>query len=312
MDSAGGETFKESVGARHAFVARGCGNVPCDAEHIVLAEHHVEGVGCARCSTTHHERGLPHLHAVGRVALRQYVGNRAAHDGILVPGAERLAVVAYQLVAGAYARLVCHAARRNAVDARGHQYFGKARLVFQHFQQTKVAGQCKGHLFAVAQHGYAVCFADGAKHVAVHTFQLHGICAQGNVAVAETDRLCHLVVLQSVRHVAQRHVGVAPSEKYHGVNHQGRDEIHKHAANHDKQPLPRRLGAELPRFYRLLHLFRVHRLVNHARDFHIAAEGQPAEGVGRVALLGLELKEREPRVEEEAEFFYPHLENFSK
>ena len=133
MYRAGGETFKETVGARHAFVARGCGEVPGDAEHIVFAEHHVERIGHARCGAAHHERGLAHLHAVGRVALRQYVGNRAAHDGILVPRAERLAVIAYQLVAGAYARLLCHAARRNAVDARGYQHFGKARLVFQHF-----------------------------------------------------------------------------------------------------------------------------------------------------------------------------------
>ena len=157
-----------------------------------------------------------------------------------------------------------------------------------------------------------MCFADGAKHVAVHTLEFHGICAQGNIAVAEADRLCHFVVFQSVRHVAQRHVGVAPSEEHHGVNRQGRKEIHKYAAYHDKQPLPRRLGAELPGLYGLLHLFCVHRLVNHARDFHVAAKGQPAEGVGRVALLGLELKEREPRVEEEAEFFYSHLENFGK
>ena len=133
MDCAGGETFKETVGARHAFVARGRGEVPGDAELVVLAEHHVERIGRARCGAAHHERGFAHLHAVGRVALRQYVGNRAAHDGILVPRAERLAIVAYQLVAGAYARLVGHAARRNAVDARGHQHFGKARLVFQHF-----------------------------------------------------------------------------------------------------------------------------------------------------------------------------------
>ncbi len=46
-------------------------------------------------------------------------------------------------------------------------------------------------------------------------------------------------------------IGVAPCEKYHGVDEQCQKEIEQYTAYHHQQALPGRLGAELPRLCRL-------------------------------------------------------------
>ena len=90
----------------------------------------------------------------------------------------------------------------------------------------------------------------------------------------------------------------------------GEDKVKQHSADHHQRALPCRLGAELPLLGGLLHLFGVERLVYHAGYLDISAERKPAKAILRVAMFGFELEEREPRVEEKAEFFHSDFEKF--
>jgi hypothetical protein len=72
------------------------------------------------------------------------------------------------------------------------------------------------------------------------------------------------------------------------------------------------MGAELPRLGRLFHLFLVHRFVYHARYLHIASQRKPPQTILRITLLGLELQQRLPRVEEETKFLNPYLKQLGK
>ena len=74
----------------------------------------------------------------------------------------------------------------------------------------------------------------------------------------------------------------------------------------------RRLRAELPRLGRLFHLFGVHRLVYHTRDFAISSQRQPAYAVLRIAMFGLVLEQGKPRVEENIKLLHPYLKEAGK
>jgi hypothetical protein len=63
---------------------------------------------------------------------------------------------------------------------------------------------------------------------------------------------------------------------------------------------------------RLLHLFGVHRLVYHSGYLDVTAQRQPSYRILRITSLGFELEQGKPRVKEQAEFFYTHLEQPGK
>ena len=162
----------------------------------------------------------------------------------------------------------------------------------------------------LAQHGSRVGFGEVAEHVAVEFLALLRVDSEENVTVAEAELLRFGAELEAMGIVLHGHISLAPGEEYSGIDDKGEHEVHQHAADHDEETLPRGFRAELPGLFGLLELLRVHRLVDHARNLHVAAQGKPADAVGRVAVLGLELEGREPGVEEEAELLDAHLEEF--
>ena len=114
-------------------------------------------------------------------------------------------------------------------------------------------------------------FAQVAVDAAVEFLIGLVVGSQQDVAIAETYLLCLFIKLKAVRHVTDGYVGFAPSEEYGSIEEERYDEVDQHAAQHDQQALPSGFGAKLPRLHGLFHLLRVHRLVNHARNLHIAS-----------------------------------------
>ena len=114
------------------------------------------------------------------------------------------------------------------------------------------------------------------------------------------------VEFHSHAHVFQGNVCLSPIKQNHGIDEQSQQEIDNHTGNHDNQTLPGRMGTELPRFGRELHLLGVHGLVYHTGYFDITTQRQPAEAILRGRMLGLEFQQRLPRVEEKAELLHPH------
>ena len=105
-------------------------------------------------------------------------------------------------------------------------------------------------------------------------------------------------------------VCLAPYIEHHGIDEECKQKVNHYACHHNYQALPCGLCAKFPRLWRTFHLLCVHRLVNHAGYLDISAERKPAKAILRVAMFGFELEEREPRVEEKAEFFHSDFEKF--
>ena len=98
-------------------------------------------------------------------------------------------------------------------------------------------------------------------------------------------------------------------EEDHGVDEQGKEEVDEHTTDHDQQPLPGGLCAELPRLFWLFHLFRIETLVDHTGNLTVTTERQPTHTVLRVAVLRFELKQTsvpfpDAGVEEQIELIY--------
>ena len=130
--------------------------------------------------------------------------------------------------------------------------------------------------------------------------------------VAEAIALSFLIELHAERHVLRGDIVLAPVEHDHAIDKESQQKIDGDTGHHDDEPLPGGLRAELPGLRVALELFGVHALVHHTRYLAVAAEGQPADAVGCIAVLGLELKEVEPRVEEEIELLYAHPEELCR
>ena len=139
-----------------------------------------------------------------------------------------------------------------------------------------------------------------------------GIGADEDVSVTETVGLGLLIELHTQCHILDRDVGVAPPEEDLRIDEQGEEEIDQYATNHDEQSLPAGLGTELVILDGLFHLFGIETLVNHARYLAIAAEGNPADAVLGVAILGFELEKTELPVEEKVELLDAYSEEFGE
>ena len=164
--------------------------------------------------------------------------------------------------------------------------------------------QGEGHFFAVAEQ---VDFGDPlveALHAQVAVvLQGAPVVAEDAVAVLEAEVLQDGVDVDGVD-VGQ--FGLAPGVEDAGVNHEAQDEVDDDAAKHDDQPLPSGLRPKLPRLRRLGHLLGVHALVDHAGDFHVAAQGQPPDAP--LGLANLLFEEGEPGVHEEVKLLHAGLE----
>ena len=310
---AGGEGFKEpEVDLACAVVAQ---HLSVGDAHLVVGVHGERyGVIGRRALVAHYEREAAKIHAVGVVGGGERVAGAALLEVDLIPRLYAAAVIGEDAVPRPHAGL--HGGRRgdDAVHHRRDAGLDERRQRLDHREHVHVARERDRHPLAIAQdigHGrVGQCPVDAAYTlVAVEAQKLLGVGAQQNVAVAEAELVRLLVELHAVGHVLDRRVGLAPSEENHGVDEEGHDKVDEDAREHDDKALPGGMRAKLPRLRGTLHLVGIHRLVYHAGYLHIAAQRQPAEGIGGLAVLGFELEEREPGIEEETELLYSHLED---
>ena len=173
-----------------------------------------------------------------------------------------------------------------------------------------MTGQGDAHLLAVTDDVGIVSFGKVAVDINVEVFERTFVGTHQNIVVAETKLLGLGVELHTLAHVGHTHVALAPMEHDHGVDEQCQHKVDRHTSYHDDEPLPRRLGAELPRLRVTLHLLGIHALVDHTGDLAIATERQPTHAVLRLAVLGLETKEfaaplANGDVEENKELLHP-------
>src|SRR3989338_6974524 len=110
----------------------------------------------------------------------------------------------------------------------------------------------------------------------------------------------------SSRKVFAMYLFFPPCKKHQDVDENTNDYVDDDSTNHDDQALPCRLRAKLPGLCRLCHLLFVHRLIDHAGDFHEAAQRKPSNSPFCIADLLLE--ERKPRVEKEIKLLYTYFE----
>ena len=69
---------------------------------------------------------------------------------------------------------------------------------------------------------------------------------------------------------------MSPDGENHRIGQDGEYEIVEYASGHYQQPLPCRVGTELPFFRGFREVLGVHGFVHHSRNFAIASERKPA------------------------------------
>ena len=129
----------------------------------------------------------------------------------------------------------------------------------------------------------------GRRHLAAEDEVLevagpgHGLSAEGqdDVPVLQAGVLERLGEGHAVGERVELEIPFTPDEEDKAVDQHAENEVDGDASEHDDEALPGGLGPELPRLRRLGHLLLVHALVNHAGDFDIAAEREPADAVHR-------------------------------
>lgn len=313
VGDAGGEALKEGVGARDCRVV-GEGVVWVYPHEVFGVEREAQGVGTWGVGVLNDDRD-----ALERLRFCGVAQGAVGFDGrlevgemevVFVPRGDAVAADGEQMVAAAYACFLGGATAEDAVDETGAEGGGEGRLCLQHLEEVEVAREGDCGFFALAQDGGATGLGEVAEEVGAEAREALAVGTQGDVAVAEAERLGALVELEALRHALNGGVGVAPGEEHHGVDEEGEEEVDHDASDHDEQALPGGFGAKLPGLDGLLHLLCVHRFVDHAGDFDVASEGYPADVV--VGAAPREEFPTFPGVEEEAEFLYANFEEFGK
>ena len=188
-----------------------------------------------------------------------------------------------------------HERHRQVEHHRVAEHVADARLVDVDIEGVRAA-QDRGLVHAAAGEV-------GLQHPEILGYVV--VEAQDLVAGAEAHLVGELVHVDLVAAVLD--IGFAPDRHDGDVGEDGKDEIVDHAAGHHQQALPGRVRAELPGLGLLLQLLEVQRLVDHAGDLAVAAEGQPADAELRAAPVPA--RERlAAQVEEEVELLHADAE----
>lgn len=237
VGDAGGEALKEGVGARDCGVV-GEGVVWVYAHEVFGVEREAQGVGtwgvgvlnddcdaleCLRfCGVAQGAVGFDGRLEVGEMEV------------VFVPRGDAVAADGEQMVAAAYACFLGGASAEDAVDEAGAEGGGEGRLCLQHLEEVEVAGEGDCGFFALAQDGGATGLGEVAEEVGAEAREALAVGTQGDVAVAEAERLGALVELEALRHALNGGVGVAPGEEHHGVDEEGEEEVDHDASDHDE------------------------------------------------------------------------------
>ncbi len=155
-----------------------------------------------------------------------------------------------------------------------------------------------GHFFARTQQNFNV--------YVIKTRNFFAVDRRDSVTCLEAQFFTQVIDPNAILQAIIRHIGIAIVGHHAGVNHNGDNEVDRYAAQQNDQTLPRRFGSKLPRLSGLLHLLSIHRLVHHPGNFHIAAQGKPADAVfGPANFL---FDQGKPGVKKEVKLFYARFE----
>lgn len=136
------------------------------------------------------------------------------------------------------------------------------------------------HRVAVAEYlRLVVLFEQQRDAQQAEIFVARAVDREDAVAVAETHLLAPVAEDVAVGHVAGGEVALAPFPTDAHIDGESQDDVHQYAADHDQQALPGGFASEFVGSGGALQLLGVHALVDHAGEFHIAAEGNPADSV---------------------------------
>lgn len=117
---------------------------------------------------------------------------------VFVPRGDAVAADGEQMVAAAYAGFLSGSAVEDAVDEAGAEGGGEWRLRLQHLEEVEVAGEGDCSFFALAQDGGAAGLREVAEEVGAEACEALSVGTQGDVAVAEAERLGALVELEAL------------------------------------------------------------------------------------------------------------------
>ena len=307
---AGRNTLKEAVFYGGGLV-KACQTLDNEAQLQVGSKNHLRGIragviaidkGNGACLQTVGSglRGHQHIAATTQLVSELVVGV----DGCTIDGEN--------LVALLHANLCGRCAGYDAVHHGRHQRTYKGWVRLDHVQHVDFARQTDAHGLAVADDVHTMSLRDVAIEVGTKLLEFSFLCTYQDIAVLESVAFGLLVELHTQRHVLHGDIAVAPPEQDLGVDEQRQQEVDQHTANHYQQSLPCGFGTEFPRLFGLFHLFRVETLVNHTGYLAVATEGNPADTVFRITLLGFELKQTELPVEENIKLIYSYAEEFGK
>ena len=189
-----------------------------------------------------HHRCLSHLHAVGSGIDRgkhiSQLGNLVGKGVVRING---LAIECNNSVTLPHANLSGRSATHHRVSHTGQERTHKRRLVLNHREEIKFATEGNAHRFACTDDIHPLGLANLAEEVGTEVFELTLLSAHEDVAVAESESLGFLIELHTVSHVLHGDIRIAPCEENHRIDEEGKEEVEKHSANHDKQALPCRM-----------------------------------------------------------------------
>ena len=131
----------------------------------------------------------------------------------------------------------------------------------------------------VAQHGHLLGDEHGIHVLAVEVGQLFAVGRQRDVTVHKASLVGAVAEFHTLGSVGEVDELLALSIDDARIDDYRQQEVEQHTAQHDQQALPCGLTAELVGLGGLFHGLGVHRLVDHARDGAVAAQGQPADAI---------------------------------
>ena len=169
-----------------------------------------------------------------------------------------------------------------AVDV-DRQTVGEETFVVVEAEKEIIGDTDVDSVFMVADDSDHLCVSHLIGIVALRGIEQLTVGHIGDVTVTEPHLLGSRSEVETLGGGIEGDILRAPVHRYACIDEDGENEVEQHASEHHEQALPRRFGAELPWFRFLLHLFGVHRLVNHTCDFAVASEGNPADAVFCVA-----------------------------
>ena len=320
MLDSGREALEEAIFLLHRFVIGGKRRLK-NTQFEVGCQHHLHSIELLHALVLY---GQDHRAGRQRILVRILHGHDIIEHAHLIvhvaPCLNLLAIDRSDEVTRLDARPGSRRTAHHTVDLCRDERLDEVRTGLDHRQHIHVAGQRNAVLLAVTQYINTFRLGYLAEEVAVHIgifTERSLVRPEHDIMVAEAQCLGISIETHTHAHVRHLEIRITPGEHDHRIDEERKDKIDQHATHHDQQPLPCRLGAELPRLRLFLHLLGIKTLVNHTGNLAVAAQRQPAHAVLGIVLFRLPAEELsfplpDVHIEEDKELFDTDTEEFRK